>query len=91
MLLNEYCKMDLAVNKGKIKCMLSISSDVLHIDFQITTNNYTLGYYTRNLFALVPPLPQKMMSVWGQNLGSWKEGCIAAGRNPLIGLLWPIK
>ena len=37
----ETTKMDLAVNEGKTKHMLSTSRDVRHIDSQFTGNNYT--------------------------------------------------
>ena len=56
-------KMGLAVNEGKTKFMLSISSDVHHIDSILLRQS-------RNLFSLPSPLPPIMISVWRLNVKS---------------------
>ena len=53
--------LDLAVNEGKTKYMLSTCS------YRPIT---ILMRQSRNLFTLAPPLPPKMLSVWRSNVGS---------------------
>ena len=46
--------MGLAVNKGKMKYILSTSRDMRRIRSQTTTDNYTFDVKLKNLYILAP-------------------------------------
>ena len=60
-------KINLAVNEGKTKHMLSANTGFRRIDSLMTADNYTFDAVKEFIYLGFPP---KMMSIWRSNVGS---------------------